>query len=115
VANPDPAATRRASDQVQSAPSTVSLVFSNDPSRRSTTYPGADIDDRREPFGMPFTNREVAFVLANELNRRDPGLWFYKVERHIDDKRWIIVREGREFYFRGAMCAVRDTEKRASA
>ena len=50
---------------------------------------------------MPFTNREVAFVLGNELNRRDPGLWFYKVERHIDDKRWIIVREGREFYFRG--------------
>ncbi len=51
---------------------------------------------------MPFTNREVAVILANELNGRDPGLWFYRVERHIDAKRWIIVRESREFYFRRA-------------
>ena len=54
------------------------------------------MDDRREPFGMPFTSREVAVIAANELNRHDRGIWFYKVERHIDGKRWIIVREGRE-------------------
>ena len=34
---------------------------------------------------MPFTNREVAVILASELNRHDPGLWFYRVERHIDN------------------------------
>jgi hypothetical protein len=42
---------------------------------------------------MPFTNREVAVIVANELNRHDRGLWFYEVERHIDDKRWIIARK----------------------
>jgi hypothetical protein len=52
-------------------------------------------EEYREPFGMPFTNLEVAFVVANELNRQDQGLWFYNIERHIDDKRWIIVREDR--------------------
>ena len=52
---------------------------------------------------MPYTNREVAVILASELNGHDPGLWFYRVERHIDNKRWIIVREGREFYFRRDM------------
>ena len=52
------------------------------------------MDDRGEPFGMPFTNREVAVIVANELNRHDRGLWFYEVERHIDDKRWIIARKG---------------------
>ena len=52
---------------------------------------------------MPFTNREVAVILANELNGHDPGLWFYRLERHIDNKRWVIVRESREFYFRRAM------------
>jgi hypothetical protein len=51
-------------------------------------------DGRGEPFGMPFTNREVAVIVANELNRHDRGLWFYEVERHIDDKRWIIARKG---------------------
>ena len=61
------------------------------------------MDDNGEPFGMPFSNREVAFIVANELNRHDRGTWFYKVERHIDDKRWIIVREGRELDFRRAM------------
>ena len=50
-------------------------------------------DDRGEPFGMPFTNREVAVIVANDLNRHDRSLWFYEVERHIDDKRWIIARK----------------------
>ena len=53
-------------------------------------------DDWREPFGMPFTNHEVVVIVANELNGHDRGLWFHKVERHIDAKRWIIVRERRE-------------------
>ena len=52
-------------------------------------------DGRGEPFGMPFTNREVAVIVANELNRHDRGLWFYGVERHIDEKRWIIARNAR--------------------
>jgi hypothetical protein len=52
----------------------------------------SEIDDREE-FGMPFTNREVAVIVANDLNRHDRGLWFYEVERHIDDKRWIIARK----------------------
>ena len=51
------------------------------------------MDDRGEPFGMPFTNREVAVIVANDLNRHDRGLWFYEVERHMDDKRWIIARK----------------------
>jgi hypothetical protein len=42
---------------------------------------------------MAFSNQEAAVILANELNRRSGGLWFYKVERHIDQKRWITVRE----------------------
>jgi hypothetical protein len=57
------------------------------------------MDDRSEPFGMPFTNRDVAVIVANELNRHNRGIWFYKVERHIEGKRWIIVREGRELDF----------------
>jgi hypothetical protein len=52
-------------------------------------------DGRGEPFGMPFTNREVAIIVANELNRHDRGLWFYEVERHIDDKRRFIARNAR--------------------
>jgi hypothetical protein len=55
---------------------------------------------------MPFTNREVAVIVADELNRHDRGLWFYKVERHIDDKRWIIARKAANFrrgYERGAV------------
>jgi hypothetical protein len=42
---------------------------------------------------MAFTNREAAVIVANELNRHAGGVWFYKVERHIDNKRWIVVRE----------------------
>ena len=42
---------------------------------------------------MAFSNREVAVIVANELNRHSGGLWFYKVEQHIDRKRWITVRE----------------------
>ena len=80
---------------------------------RAQRFRESEIDDRREPFGMPFTNREVAVILANELNGHDPGLWFYRVERHIDNKRWIIAREGREFYFRRAMHRP-PIEKRAS-
>ena len=53
----------------------------------------SEMDDRGEPFGMPFTNREVAVIVANDLSRHDRGLWFYEVERHIDDKRWIIARK----------------------
>ena len=52
------------------------------------------MDDRREPFGMPFANREVAVIIANELNRHNRGIWFYTVERQIEGKRWIIVRDG---------------------
>jgi hypothetical protein len=48
---------------------------------------------------MPFTNRDVAVIVANELNRHDRGMWFYKVERHTEGKRWIVVREGREVDF----------------
>lgn len=55
-----------------------------------------ETDDRGEPFGMPFTNREVAVIVANELNRHDRGIWLYRVERQIEGKRWIIVRDGRE-------------------
>lgn len=51
------------------------------------------MDDHCEPFGMPFTNREVADIVANELNRHDRGMWFYRVERNIEGKRWIIVRK----------------------
>ena len=35
---------------------------------------------------MPFTNRDVAVIVANELNRHDRGMWFYKVERHTEGK-----------------------------
>ena len=59
------------------------------------------MDDRGEPFGMPFTNREVAVIVANDLNRHDRGLWFYEVERHIDDKRWIIARKAASWIFAG--------------
>jgi hypothetical protein len=59
------------------------------------------MDDRREPFGMPFANREVAVIVANELNRHDRGIWFYTVERQIEGKRWIIVRDGRELSAQG--------------
>ncbi len=57
---------------------------------------GSEMDDRREPFGMPFANRQVAVIVANELNRHDRGIRFYTVERQIEGKRWIIVRDGRE-------------------
>ena len=57
----------------------------------------SEIDDWGEPFGMAFTNREVAVIVANELNRRGRGLWFYKVEHHIDHRRRIAVREDRQF------------------
>jgi hypothetical protein len=49
--------------------------------------------DCSEPFGMPLTNHEVAVIVANELNQHERGMWSYKVERHIDGKRWIIVRD----------------------
>jgi hypothetical protein len=57
------------------------------------------MDDSGEPFGMPFRNPQVAVIVAHELNQHDPSLWFYNVERHIDDKRWIIVRKVRELDF----------------
>jgi hypothetical protein len=56
-------------------------------------YMGPERDDHSEPFGMPFANREVADIVANELNQHDRGMWFYKVERNIECKRWIIVRK----------------------
>jgi hypothetical protein len=56
--------------------------------------PPAETDDRGEPFGMPFANWEVAVIIANELNRHNRGIWFYTVERQIEGKRWIIVRDG---------------------
>jgi hypothetical protein len=65
------------------------------------------MDDRREPFGMPFANREVAVIVANELNRHDRGIWFYTVERQIEGKRWIIVRDGRELDFGKCHCELR--------
>ena len=42
---------------------------------------------------MAFANREAAVILAKELNRHAGGFWFYKVEQHIDRRRWIAVRE----------------------
>jgi hypothetical protein len=51
------------------------------------------MDDWTEPFGMAFANREAAVIVANEMNRHAGGLWCYKVERHIDHRRWITVRE----------------------
>ena len=33
---------------------------------------------------MPFTNREVAVIVANELNRRDPGMWFFAGDRRVE-------------------------------
>ncbi len=65
------------------------------------------MDDRREPFGMPFANREVAVIVANELNRHNRGIWFYTVERQIEGKRWIIVRDGRELDFVKCHCELR--------
>ena len=50
----------------------------------------------------------VAVVVANELNRHDRGLWYHKVERDIDDKRWIIVRQGRELERHYELCQARD-------
>jgi hypothetical protein len=63
----------------------VAIAGALDPRRR--------IDDWREPFGMAFTDREAAVILASELNQRSGGLWFYTVERHIDQRRWMTVRE----------------------
>jgi hypothetical protein len=57
---------------------------------------GSEMDGRREPFGMPFANREVAVIIANELNRHNRGMWLYTVERQMESKRWIIVRDDRE-------------------
>lgn len=62
------------------------------------------MDDLREPFGMAFANREVAVIVANELNWRGRGLWFYKIERHIDHRRWITLREERQFDLSNAIC-----------
>ncbi len=62
------------------------------------------MDDRSEPFGMPFTNRDVAVIVANELNRHNRGIWFYEVERHIEGKRWIVVREDGELDFVECQC-----------
>jgi hypothetical protein len=56
----------------------------------------SEMDDRREPFGMPFANREVAVIVANELNRHGRGIWFHTVERQIEGKRWIIIRDVRK-------------------
>jgi hypothetical protein len=73
----------------------------------------SESDDSREPFGMAFMNRGAAVMLAHELNRRSGGLWVYKVERHIDRKRWIAVRERpqslkatADYARRGALLAV---------
>lgn len=66
----------------------VAIASALDPRRRKS-----EIDDWSEPFGMAFSNREAAVVVANELNRRGGGLWFYKVERHVDHRRWVTVRE----------------------
>jgi hypothetical protein len=68
----------------------------SDPARHPTDVRESEMDDRGEPFGMPFANREVAAIAANELNRHDRGMWFYTVERQIEGRRWIIVRDGRE-------------------
>ena len=32
---------------------------------------------RGEPFGMPFRRREVAVIVASDLNRHDRGMWSY--------------------------------------
>jgi hypothetical protein len=63
---------------------------------RPSDIRGSEMDDRREPFGMPFANREVAVIIANALNRHSRGIWFYTVERQIEGKRWIIVRDDGE-------------------
>jgi hypothetical protein len=55
--------------------------------------PGAEMDDGAEPFGMPFARREVAAIVANDLNRHDRGMWSYHIERHIEGRRWTIVRK----------------------
>jgi hypothetical protein len=62
--------------------------------------PGAEMDDGGEPFGMPFTRREVAVIVANELNRHDRGMWSYNVERHIMGRRWTNVRKPSEILSR---------------
>jgi hypothetical protein len=83
---------RRARLELVANQNPAAIARALDPRHRKS-----EIDDWREPFGMAFTNREVAVIVANELNRRDRGLWFYKVERHIDHRRWITVREDRQF------------------
>ena len=65
------------------------------------------MDDRSEPFGMPFTNREVAVIVADALNRHGRATWFYRVELHVDGKRWIVVRNDRELDFVGRHCELR--------
>jgi|SRR5208337_3627967 len=82
--------------------------------RRPPDIRGSEMDDRSEPFGMPFTNREVAVIVANELNRHDRGIWFYEVERHFEGKRWIIVREGRELDFVECHCELRQPRDASS-
>lgn len=64
---------------------------------------------------MPFANRGVADILANELNRHDRGMWVYKVERHLEGKRWIVVREGRELGFVGRHCEQTQAERETRA
>jgi hypothetical protein len=55
--------------------------------------PGPEMDDVGEPFGMPFRSREIAVIVASELNQHDRGQWSYHVERHIEGRRWTIVRK----------------------
>ena len=58
------------------------------------------MDDRGEPFGMPFRSREIAVIVAHELNRHDRGLWSYAVERHIEGRRWTIFRKPGDILWR---------------
>ena len=63
---------------------------------------------------MPFTKREVAVIVADELNRHDRAMWRYRVGLHIDGKRWIIVRNDRELDFVRRHCELRRTRGRLS-
>ena len=71
--------------------------------------PKSQMDDRSEPFRMAFTNREAAVIVADQLNRRSRGLWLNKVERHIDQKRWVAFWEDRELVssYGSGNCATR--------
>jgi hypothetical protein len=80
----------------------VAIASALDARRRKS-----ESDNWREPFGMAFSNYEAAVILATQLNRRSGGLWFYKVERHIDNGRWITVRERPQSSNATADCAKR--------